>query len=68
MLATNQAFYADEWARYLRGHWGLKERSARTLTREDAPRTHFEKKYLARGETCRELVFGKDLRRDLGSN
>jgi tRNA (guanine-N7-)-methyltransferase len=54
-LATNIAPYAAE-AKVYAVHWGLKLISE---TYPQKPRTHFEKKYLARGETCFDLIFQK---------
>lgn len=54
-LATNLEGYAEEAKTYAR-YWGLN------LVHEShpsEPRTHFEKKYLERGETCFDLVFQK---------
>jgi len=60
-LATNEAFYAQEAKKFFVQHWQL------SLAKEDIyqdalpfePRTHFEKKYLARGQKIYDLVFTK---------
>lgn len=56
-MTTNELFYAREAEYYFRKHWGL----AGSMTRitEQEPRTHFEKKYLQRGEALYELNFRK---------
>ncbi len=60
-LATNEKFYRNEAIKIASEHWPLVLESQRTLTRENFPnpRTHFEKKYLLRGEICYDLVFRK---------
>jgi tRNA (guanine-N7-)-methyltransferase len=56
-LATNKEDYFEEAKAYFTQSWGLALASERTLVQgEHVPRTHFEKKYLARGERCYELV------------
>lgn len=62
-LATNEAFYAEEAALVFVQAWGLELEEKRVLAANEAPRTHFEKKYLARGQPCWNLVF-----RHLGKN
>ncbi|MGE3385431.1 MAG: tRNA (guanosine(46)-N(7))-methyltransferase TrmB [Bdellovibrionales bacterium] len=59
ILATNEAFYAQEAKNTFCGHWGLQLKSEEILSADSIPRTHFEKKYLARGELCRNLIFLK---------
>ena len=59
-LATNLEWYAAGARLGLSRDFGLTLRRERRLTAADAPRTHFEKKYLARGEACFDLVFGRD--------
>lgn len=54
ILASNMGHYlveAKEWAQH---YWGLDVLRDVQVT---VPRTHFEKKYLARGEICREITF-----------
>lgn len=60
-LATNLAWYADEAKSAFVNHWGLSLLSEGVIESSDRnrPRTHFEKKYLERGEVCRNLVFKK---------
>ena len=56
-LATNLKWYAEEAAREFTGRWDFELGEQRLVV---APgRTHFEKKYLDRGETCFEMVFVK---------
>lgn len=59
-LATNQAFYHAEAKAMLTQVWNLTCVSDRLISTGDRPRTHFEKKYLERGDRCTELVFRKD--------
>lgn len=56
ILASNEEFYIDE-ARKQGKSWGLKLINDEIYT--GPPRTHFEKKYLMRGEICWNLVFCK---------
>ncbi len=62
-LATNEEFYWREAEEMAEKTWGLKIVDSRLFSAKDVPdhqaRTHFEKKYLARGETCFELVVCK---------
>lgn len=60
ILATNQAFYQAEAKAMLTQHWGLTCVIDRLIPASDRPRTHFEKKYLERGDQCTGLVFRKD--------
>lgn len=60
-LATNERFYADEAKEVISKQWGMRldrfeEVSLRTHSAY-SPRTHFEKKYLERGETVFDLKF-----------
>lgn len=59
ILASNESFYCEEAIDFYTGHWGLKLVQEETLGAFHIPRTHFEKKYLSRGEVCRNLVFEK---------
>jgi tRNA G46 methylase TrmB len=55
-LATNEYFYATEAIDFLTNNWNL------TLISNEKPmtyRTHFEKKYMQRGQECFNLVFKK---------
>jgi tRNA G46 methylase TrmB len=57
-LATNMEWYAIEAKNTLCDRWGLDLIKEDLMTLPKA-RTHFEKKYLERGEACRNLVFRK---------
>jgi tRNA G46 methylase TrmB len=60
-LATNEAFYAEGARRFLTQEWGLKLILDREIQgQEITPRTHFERKYLARGQVCFSLTFQND--------
>ncbi len=60
VLATNEAFYAAEALAHLPQRYPeLRLSEASPWSLEQGPRTHFEKKYLLRGETCHNLVFTK---------
>jgi tRNA (guanine-N7-)-methyltransferase len=56
-LATNESFYRDEALDYFLHTWMLKLESEEILSKDFPHRTHFEKKYLERNETCYNLVF-----------
>jgi tRNA G46 methylase TrmB len=56
-LATNEKFYYAEARTFMVEVWGLACRCDRQVAFSEPPRTHFEKKYLARGDTCWELQF-----------
>lgn len=57
-LATNLQWYADEAKAALTGNWGFQLLEERELHGPQVvPRTHFEKKYLVRGEHCYDLRF-----------
>lgn len=60
-LATNMEFYCSEAKLYFKEFWKLPfEESLINNNKSFLPRTHFEKKYLLRGETCYNLkVFKK---------
>jgi len=61
--ATNISDYAEEIRQYSKSVWKLEPFLDRSFTQQtrpsDYPRTHFEKKYLLRGETCWELGYRK---------
>lgn len=58
-LATNLEWYASEAVLWL-GNSGLfRLLEQRRVFKGERPRTHFEKKYLERGETCFDLRFEK---------
>jgi tRNA (guanine-N7-)-methyltransferase len=56
-MATNEEFYYAEARAFMEEVWGLACRVDRQVAFSEPPRTHFEKKYLARGDTCWELQF-----------
>jgi tRNA (guanine-N7-)-methyltransferase len=61
ILATNEASYATEAATQYCETWGMKLLEHQQLSPNWEPRTHFERKYLARGETCWNLIFCKSI-------
>ncbi|ODN42783.1 class I SAM-dependent methyltransferase [Piscirickettsia litoralis] len=58
-MATNEKFYFDEAFEQAKNTWKLAILSAETLAQNFPARTHFEKKYLERGESCYQLVIQK---------
>ncbi|AOA57220.1 class I SAM-dependent methyltransferase [Acinetobacter larvae] len=56
-LASNISSYIDEAEQQLIDLWKLPYQ--RETVAQDAARTHFEVKYLARGEVCEQLVIQK---------
>lgn len=58
-LATNEKYYFDESLENAEKIFGLKVIENKAVDPSGKPRTHFEKKYLERGETCYNLVFRK---------
>ncbi len=58
-LATNIETYMSEAKEQFTTLWGLKLIDHRRLHAGHTPRTHFEKKYLERGEPCWNLLFQK---------
>ena len=58
-MATNLEWCAAEARAAFQNTWQLQEVSFAIIAPESVPRTHFEKKYLARGEKCWNLVFQK---------
>ncbi len=56
-LATNVEEYVEQARKRYTQTWGLD--LIEEKTREDKPRTHFEKKYLKRKKSCFNLVFQK---------
>jgi tRNA (guanine-N7-)-methyltransferase len=56
-LATNLEWYAAESRDKLVAQWGLHLAGERRVSPAEPPRTHFEKKYLERGESCFDLQF-----------
>lgn len=63
-FATNMKYYAEEAENFMTQEWGMKLIQKDVYASIDeapfAPRTHFEKKYLERGETCWNLIFQKN--------
>jgi tRNA (guanine-N7-)-methyltransferase len=58
-LATNMEFYRDGAREKIVGEWGLEVVTEGRIAPDAVPRTHFEKKYLLRGEACWNLIFTK---------
>lgn len=58
-LATNEEWYFQEAREWLTGHWNFRLESAHAVEPGATPRTHFERKYLARGERCWNLLVSK---------
>jgi tRNA (guanine-N7-)-methyltransferase len=58
-IATNEEFYASEAREVMREQWGMKLLDSRVLPLDSKPRTHFEKKYLERGDQCWNMVWTK---------
>jgi len=60
-MASNLPWYIEEAKLYCREHWNLKLVSEKnlSLTHDYKPQSHFEKKYLFRGEPCTHLIFQK---------
>lgn len=56
-LATNEEFYMLEARLMMREVWGFTLVECREISPNSMPRTHFEKKYLERGEKCWNLVW-----------
>lgn len=56
-MATNQEFYMREARQVIHDHWGLRLVECRELHRQAAPRSHFEKKYLERGDRCWNMIW-----------
>ncbi len=59
---TNSAGYADEVRELGVANWGLRIVESREITHQVGvdPATHFERKYLERGEVCTELVLARN--------
>ncbi len=62
-LASNEPTYILEAIEYARKHWSLKVLESRSFDSAQPlpgiPRTHFDKKYLQRGQTCFDVRFLK---------
>jgi tRNA (guanine-N7-)-methyltransferase len=56
-MATNEEFLMREARATMREAWGLTLVECRELDRDAVPRTHFEKKYLERGDRCWNMVW-----------
>ena len=62
-MATNIESYALEAKEQMQSVWEMKPLGEKHLREGDiTPRTHFEKKYLARGEVCWDLKWKKPTR------
>jgi tRNA (guanine-N7-)-methyltransferase len=59
-LATNEKYYFEESLKNAQEIFGLKVIEEKIIDPSEKPRTHFEKKYLERGETCYNLVLEKN--------
>lgn len=57
ILASNITSYIDEATQQLTERWHLP--FVRSLVVQNSARTHFEVKYLARGEPCEQLIIRK---------
>jgi len=57
ILATNIEDYADEAECKMIAEWRFQLREKQILNGARDPRTHFEKKYLERGQSCWNFVF-----------
>lgn len=58
-VATNIANYADELERALQSSPNITIQSSQVISPLAPPRSHFEKKYLSRGDLCQELIVTK---------
>lgn len=58
-VATNERFYADEVEKYYSHYWNLLQDERKIVDANSGGRTHFERKYLERGESCYNFVFKK---------
>jgi tRNA (guanine-N7-)-methyltransferase len=56
-IATNEEFYMREACLVMREQWGLKLVECREIPLDSVPRTHFEKKYLERGDQCWNMIW-----------
>lgn len=55
ILATNSPEYANDSQKSLKDDWNFPHVTVVQLPEDSVPRTHFEKKYLARREPCFEV-------------
>jgi tRNA G46 methylase TrmB len=64
-VLSNQEWYAREALLAAKTYWNLSVEEDITFDQNaipgGSPRTHFEKKYLAKGEKCRQLIFRKSV-------
>ena len=58
-FATNESFYAEECYEWMTQIWNLELVEFKTIPQGFQARTHFEKKYLERGQKCFNLLFQK---------
>lgn len=58
-MATNIESYFIEARQYFAEVWCLTELEARQVAASEQPRTHFEKKYLQRGDACFNFIVQK---------
>lgn len=59
-LSTNVPALAVEARERITQGWGLSLEEETVVPATERPRTHFEKKYLARGDTCWNLIFRRE--------
>ncbi|CBW25985.1 putative tRNA (guanine-N(7)-)-methyltransferase [Halobacteriovorax marinus SJ] len=61
-MATNESFYAEECLDFMTNVWKLKCVEHRMITKDDnfIGRTHFERKYLERGQEIHDFIFKKE--------
>ncbi|WP_127717103.1 hypothetical protein [Halobacteriovorax sp. HLS] len=61
IFATNELFYAQECKEFMTSTWKLQLIESKEITSRDGVRgrTHFERKYLERGQTIYNLTFKK---------
>ncbi|MCJ8277001.1 MAG: hypothetical protein HRT44_02565 [Bdellovibrionales bacterium] len=61
-FATNEPWLAEEGKNYFLNYWKLSllEETSLLQVQGFQPRTHFEKKYLSRNESCKNFVFQKN--------
>ncbi len=58
-LSTNLGWYNEEAKQALIAKWRFQLNKEEAITDPQQAQTHFEKKYLQRGETCYRLLFKK---------
>jgi tRNA (guanine-N7-)-methyltransferase len=66
VLATNEIWYMEEACNWAENAWNLGRPKVRELSLKElktfSPRTHFEKKYLEREQTCFDVTWVKPLK------